>query len=374
MAQPKIDSLIAVLREGSYEQRKDATQELVALGDAAVEALIDIMRMYSSREAYEREVMEDANPAQHYAVECLIEIGEPAVDPLIDALRDTTWGARMGAIYCLGAIGEPRAVQPLIELLGEDWGKQDAPIYDIGESLKRIGEIAMRPLIFALRQHQNARVRYGAATIMESYSDPLVVKALSDTAREDESSDVRGAAILSLRMIGDESAITVMIDALADSAAENRELAAVGLGNLLERATDEQARGTGIAALVRVMREDDDWGARQTAAEKLATLQTLHAEEAVDRLVLDLSDPDPEIRLGAGWSLLPLNDTRAVDPLTRLLTHSDARIVRMAAAALGRFGDPRPIPILNALLSSPNEDIRHAANDALQALSKNTET
>ena len=44
----------------------------------------------------------------------LVEIGEPAVEPLINALEDENWRARWRAADALGKIGEARAIEPLI--------------------------------------------------------------------------------------------------------------------------------------------------------------------------------------------------------------------------------------------------------------------
>ena len=49
--------------------------------------------------------------------EMLAKIGEPAVEPLIEALASTDRGVRHSAAYALGKIGDVRAVQPLIELM-----------------------------------------------------------------------------------------------------------------------------------------------------------------------------------------------------------------------------------------------------------------
>jgi HEAT repeat protein len=45
------------------------------------------------------------------------EIGAPAVEPLIAALKDEAWQVREGAARALGQIGDPRGVEPLVVAL-----------------------------------------------------------------------------------------------------------------------------------------------------------------------------------------------------------------------------------------------------------------
>jgi len=72
-------------------------------------------------------------------------IGNPAVDPLIDSLKDENFEVRKSAIKALEKIGDPRAVQPLIDSLKDESS-------DIRESaiwaLRMIGDPrAVQPLI-----------------------------------------------------------------------------------------------------------------------------------------------------------------------------------------------------------------------------------
>ncbi|MEO0247749.1 MAG: HEAT repeat domain-containing protein [candidate division WOR-3 bacterium] len=53
------------------------------------------------------------------AIKALIEIGTPAVEPPIAALRDSDKNVRERAAYALGEIGDVRAVKPLVDALKE---------------------------------------------------------------------------------------------------------------------------------------------------------------------------------------------------------------------------------------------------------------
>jgi hypothetical protein len=66
----------------------------------------------------------------------LVEWGRPAVEPLIEALRDNQHWERRSAAEALGKIGDARAVEPLIKALGDEFdGARDAA----KEALRELG-------------------------------------------------------------------------------------------------------------------------------------------------------------------------------------------------------------------------------------------
>ncbi|MGZ7108899.1 MAG: HEAT repeat domain-containing protein, partial [Methanobacterium sp.] len=60
---------------------------------------------------------------QRQNMDLLEEIGEPAVEDLIDALEDPDKNVRRGSALILGLIGDERAVNPLIKAMddGNKW-------------------------------------------------------------------------------------------------------------------------------------------------------------------------------------------------------------------------------------------------------------
>jgi len=82
------------------------------------------------------------------SVKALVEIGEPAVEPLIQALGAENSDTRENAAVTLGKIKDDRAVQPLIEMLtDEEWEIEKAAT----DALIEIGGPAVEPLIVILR-------------------------------------------------------------------------------------------------------------------------------------------------------------------------------------------------------------------------------
>jgi len=83
------------------------------------------------------------------AAAALLRIGAPAVEPLIQALKDKDPVIRFGAADALGGIGDRRAVGPLIEALNDE---DDAVRAWAALGLGKIGdERAVEPLTEALK-------------------------------------------------------------------------------------------------------------------------------------------------------------------------------------------------------------------------------
>ena len=100
-----IESLTGLLEDDDWNVRMDAVRRLDEIG--GVRAVPPLIKMLGSL---------DENIRQR-AVEALVRIGEPTIEPLIEALDDVDVG--WAAARALGEIGEP-AIEPLIEALDED--------------------------------------------------------------------------------------------------------------------------------------------------------------------------------------------------------------------------------------------------------------
>jgi HEAT repeat protein len=101
----------------------------------------------------------------HEAVRAaVVELGTPAVLPLIQALGDGTSYVRAAACRALGAIGDRQAVPPLIQALG-DWHVREAACRALGQ----IGDPqALSHLIQALEDEDKDKyVRWAAREAVE---------------------------------------------------------------------------------------------------------------------------------------------------------------------------------------------------------------
>jgi HEAT repeat protein len=130
-------------------------EQIIALGD------------YKSREA---------------ATRALIQIGQPAVEPLIATLGESYWSVRGAAAEALGAIGDARAVKPLIAALGDSdpFVRRAA-----AEALGAIGDArAVEPLIAALKDREEGVERM-AIRALGWIGDTRAIKPLIDVIRND---------------------------------------------------------------------------------------------------------------------------------------------------------------------------------------------
>ena len=145
-----VKGLIKALRSESDYVRGNAAEALGEIGDArAVKPLT---------QAFEFDLM--AYPyARRKAEEALVKMGDRAVEPLIQALKEEDEYVRPEVAKVLGNIRDLRAVEPLVQALkDEDWAVR-------GTAAKALGNLgdkrAIEPLVEALRD-EDKEVRSAA--------------------------------------------------------------------------------------------------------------------------------------------------------------------------------------------------------------------
>jgi len=88
-----------------------------------------------------------------------------------------------------------------------------------------------------------------------------------------------------------------------------------------------------------------------------------------DRLLVQDTRQDPDVRLAAIWTLERLKDTRAVPTLLRALTDEHPAVRQAAAMSLGLLDDNRAVsPLIAALQTDMDNGVRKAAAYALRWL------
>jgi hypothetical protein len=184
----EVSVLIRALGDEEGLIQLEAVAALVEIGEPAVEPLTQALND------------EDAN-VRAYAELALTEMGEmgePTVESLIQDLNDEIWTVRMHAADNLGKLGDTRAVEPLIQALGDEeyLVRQSA-----AQALGKIGDAsAVEPLIQTLKNDADEWVRAAAAGALGEIGDERAVEPLTQ-ALEDESSLVRTAAQVALMEI-----------------------------------------------------------------------------------------------------------------------------------------------------------------------------
>ena len=114
-------------------------------------------------------------------MEALEKIGEPAVEPLIQALGNPEEGVRWEAAKALGMICDPRAVKSLIQALRDP--NREGRWLAAG-AREKIGQPAVESLIQALGD-PDEEVRQEAAQVLGEISDSRALPELAQIARED---------------------------------------------------------------------------------------------------------------------------------------------------------------------------------------------
>jgi HEAT repeat protein len=150
IGEPAVEPLIQALGAENSDTRENAAVTLGKIKDErAVQPLIEML----TDEEWEIEKA---------ATDALIEIGEPAVEPLIVILRDENEDIflQTKVIAVLAGIKDERSVQPMIQALKEKPELQA----DLGYRLGLMGEPAVEPLIEALGDNDpDVRVRAAEA-------------------------------------------------------------------------------------------------------------------------------------------------------------------------------------------------------------------
>jgi HEAT repeat protein len=157
-----VEPLARALRDGDWQVREAVVEALGQVGSPAVDALLKLVRDWDVRKAAitalgkirDERVLE---PLMHQlrsdefkedATKALVELGEPAVPRLVQALKDKEEGTRQQAVLALGQIKDSSAVDPLIEMLADkDWFTRltaAAALEAIGDSR---GRDAIKPLL-----------------------------------------------------------------------------------------------------------------------------------------------------------------------------------------------------------------------------------
>jgi beta-lactamase regulating signal transducer with metallopeptidase domain/HEAT repeat protein len=202
------------------------------------------------------------------------------VGPLTQSLHDPSAGVRIAAAWALGEIKDENSIAPLIEVLKED---------------------------------ENRLVREMAALALGEIEDPSAVDPLVAAFADD--SELRLAVVWALGEIerrGSRSARRARQQAFATmetSPWKNDQVWTGDLGGNYPGSKD-------VAALLESLHSEDA-AQRRDAALSLGYLgvhreydSTAEAERAVDSLLRALSDPVPEVRAAAVWSLDEINPSR----------------------------------------------------------------
>jgi HEAT repeat protein len=191
------------------------------------------------------------------------------------------------------------------------------------KALSELGNLHSR-CITALRfRHPDTSTRTDAARILGKIGWASALRALSDVVYgngKDPHPQVRESAVYAIGLIIESKSIDTLLVALND--------------------THVDVRGAAVQMLINFKSFKD----KRIVPALTKMMSGFH------------KDPCPLIRREAVHVLERLGDSQAVSALNSALTDGDIKVKKLAATALGKFGDKKSVKPLTALLFGPKRD------------------
>lgn len=187
-------------------------------------------------------IFKQASPGEEAAI-ALAAMGQPSVEPLVNALGDTNASVRRNAAWAIGEVTGGRAgeresaVLPLRSALqdGDEWVRMAAA--------RALGELqdgrAVESLLATLSD-SSSRVRELAAWSLGEMKERRAVQSLSAMLGRDEHAGARRMAAWALGEIQDPKAIEPLTAALNDPEPRVREKAKWALSEILPEADSQE--------------------------------------------------------------------------------------------------------------------------------------
>jgi HEAT repeat protein len=274
----------------------------------------------------------------------LVQIGQPAVKPLIDLLNQNTGYPSARACQALAEIGTPEAIQSLMAVLRNERYQYQVKNYAVSALGKVPSEEVISLLIDVLQNDDQWGIRLRAAVTLEEIGSPRTADALIAASR-DENEHIRGFALQALTRIAPEKAGSVLIKALSDESWETWSRAYQSLVDMGDPAVDPL-----IEALT-----SESAHVRRVSVRALGRIKT---DRAVAPLIEMLKEEDWMIRNDASVALVRINSVKAVDPLNALIKSPDTRAAEEAAWILGEMNSCKAVqtykhPSLNIEFQAP---------------------
>ena len=252
------------------------------------------------------------------AIPGLIEIGEPAVDALIEAAASDQVPVRRYALLCLGYIGAPRARPSLLE--GLDDSNENVRKSAL-TGLKTLAWVEDIPRLVRVTEEDLWEHTQWAVEALAALGHPgqETLKRLALEAHNP-------AAAHHLAVNGDPRGVEILAALLDDEA--TREAAAEFLRDLKDPRC--------IPFFGAVLQTTTHWRGAFIAHE----LGRIGTPEAVAVLIQALSRDSQHVQRGALLGLREAKDPAACEALIRCFYEKDRKVRRLAADALAAIGAP----------------------------------
>jgi HEAT repeat protein len=310
---PKLRALIEQTFSVEPKKRIEACTKLGEMGEGAAPAVPFLLSL--------RDDCATAPPDRRDVGFCaelaLQAIGEPAVQPTIDALRGASAGQRNAIACVLGRFNNPRAVRALLPLLNDsDAHVRRTAAESVNDCLKQNPNLAELPglidfLIHAL-QDNDPDVRY---CVVSALGELRIQRAFGPISKmlKDSYAPVRSAAIAAIGTTGGRSAEPILLELMRDRKgdADERGRAAEALGSIGDPAMVEVL----IAALADA---SEPALLRDYAALGLGAIRDERAAPLLLKVVQDKSEPRI-VRVSALRAFASIQGRRAIPVLPEII-------------------------------------------------------
>jgi HEAT repeat protein len=289
-----------------------------------------------------QQLKDEDSYVREQAVKALAQIkDERSVEPLVAALKDTDSTVRDYAVLALKMIGGP-AVEFLVEALKDKRTEVRIAAAETLEGIWDMHRYNVRPpamplknLVVALKDEDRGvrqSVEYTLETInphwMKTEGAKEAIPALVE-ALKDENPRVRAHTADALGLIKDVSALEPLVTALIDRESLVRATAKRALKEIDARWMHSEVVKNSVPVLLAALKDDDPF-IRGEVAELLGKIGDV---QAIGSLVIAIEDKDYYVRSWAASALGQIGDQQAVIPLVTLAT-SDKEVAETAIRSL----------------------------------------
>ena len=352
-----VTALLGALDDTAPRVREASASALGAIGDpGAVEPLLD--RLQDDEASVRRSIVLALGAHKNRL----------AIWPLRTMLQDRHASVRQAAVTALGMILDVVEAGGSVarKTSGQPTQRSDAidPVEPLLRAMQAPDPTIRRVAILALAERKDSRatpsiinalndadapVRALAVEALAQFRDPQASVALATVLRDPAISETtRRTALNGLMASNDPATLGPLRVALHDDQAQVRAYAAAALGRL----GDQQA----VTDLLEVL-QDRAPHVRAQAAQALGQLKDV---QALPSLIGALEDADPSVRHNVVGALAGLGDSRAVPSLIRALQDASWSVREQAAIALGLFKDSQAVQPLIDVLNAASQILQHA--------------
>jgi HEAT repeat protein len=297
-----------------------------------------------------------------FILKAAAEIGEPAVEPLVNIIRDAAWNnvfrgswTTTKAVWALACIKSEKVMNFFISVL-----KDKSLTPHLRTTIARTmggfkSEKSVEPLLDVLNDRQvESEVRGAAAYALKFANRDDVIESLI-LALNDRDRHIRGGAVASLGKMGTQRSILALLMVLKDEDAMIR-WRVIGY---LRQQKDKTLAHHFVRALA-----DNDWMVREIAKKALVDI----GEPVLETLGKTLKSPLAHIRWEVVCILGRIKSQKSIGVLVEALKDNDWMVCNEAAVALIRIKSERSRQPLTRLLKHKNRSIREEAAWVLKNL------